>query len=108
MKAANYQTKTGAKNQLYRSISPLTSKMYYDEWWQGKNDVIDALCENGCNVDVWCENGGYRKNSDGVQWKEYKMEIECGSYKFSAILNCHAAGSVEDPFSKYDMSFILN
>lgn len=108
MKASLYQTKRSAKNQLYRTISPLTSHKFSDESWQGVSQVIAALKEEGCEVDTRVENGGYRRNSSGTMWKEYLMDIQCGSYTFTAILNCHAAGSVEDPFDRYDMTFILN
>lgn len=108
MKAAERQTKRAAKNQLYRVISPLTSHLYSDDDWSGVRSIESALEEEGCDVTTWCEGTGYRSNRDGQQWKEYKMEVKCGSYQFDAILNCHFAGTLDNPYARYDMCFILN
>ena len=108
MKASLYQTKQSAKKQLYRTISPLTSHLYHDDDWSGVRSIEAALAEEGCEVTTWCNGTGYRSNREGQQWKEYLMEIQCGSYHFDAILNCHFAGTMENPYAKYDMSFILN
>ena len=107
MKASCYKTRKAALGKIYRTIAPLTGKLYYDTYWKGVNDIIDALLTEVDEVTTWCENGGYRKNSEGKKWKEYRMEIECGKHKFEAVLNCYAAGSVEDPFSRYDMTIII-
>ena len=108
MKASLYQTKRSAKNQIYRHISSLTSHLYSDDDWRGVCAIEAALADEGCEVTTWCEGTGYRSNRDGQQWKEYRMDIWCGSYHFDAILNCHFAGTFENPYEKYDMSFILN
>lgn len=108
MKASLYQTKQSAKKQLYRTISPLTSHLYTDEDWSGVRSIEAALAEEGCEVCTRVENGGYRSNNDGQIWKEYLMDIQCGSYTFSAILCCNFSGTMENPYAKYDMSFILN
>ena len=107
MKASDYKTRKRALAKLYYATRKLTAKSYFDTYWKGVNDIIDALLAEGCEVTTWCENGGYRRNSEGTQWKEYKMEIVCGKYEFEAVLNCHAAGSVEDPFDRYDMTLII-
>lgn len=108
MIAALYQTKQSAKKALYRAISPLTSRLYHDEDWSGVRSIEAALAEEGCEICTRCEGTGYRSNSEGQMWKEYLMDIQCGSYTFSAILCCNFAGTMENPYAKYDMSFILN
>ena len=50
------------------------------------------------------------------QWKQYKVEIyknpldsnEKPEPFMIGTLNCHAAGSVKDPFDAYDMSFCIS
>lgn len=107
MKASCYKTRKAALGKIYRTTATLTGKLYYDTYWKGVNDIIDALLTEVDEVTTWCENGGYRNNADGTQWKEYKMEIVCGKFTFNAVLNCHAAGSMEDPFDRYDMSLVI-
>ena len=42
------------------------------------------------------------------EWKEYKVELETQEgIKLEGTLSCHAAGSVSDPFDKYDMSLVM-
>ena len=46
------------------------------------------------------------------KWKQYEVEIFLKKQKDEPImigtLNCHAAGTIEDPFKTYDMSFVLS
>lgn len=98
-----------------------TGKFYKDTNWAGvvkvKEDIMNALhglyskTKHDYNCSIGTENGGYRKNDDGTQWKEYKVCLYLGKQEepfMTGTLNCHAAGSVEDPFGMYDMSFIIN
>ena len=106
--------------------------MYRDSSWDGvravRQDVQTALDKLNSSrnddyqyeVSIAPDNGGYRKSDDGMsQWKQYKVEIYKvnKNYKMDeeypepfmlGTLNCHAAGSVEDPFDAYDMSFCIS
>ena len=53
------------------------------------------------------------------QWKQYKVELYKVHKDFNTdeeypkpftigTLNCHAAGTVQDPFAAYDMSFCIS
>ena len=108
--------------------SGVTGKLYRDESWEGVR-AVKKICANALKnlnnkldgfkyeIIIAPDNGGYRKSNDGMsQWKQYKVEI----YKNSTdskehpepfmigTLNCHAAGSVKDPFDAYDMSFCIS
>ena len=87
--------------------------------WYGGNDcgkktnIEDAFKtiknpEHEYEVSIAPDNGGYRKSKDGMsQWKQYKVEIYVKGAEqpfMGGTLNCHAAGTVEDPFETYDMS----
>lgn len=111
------------KNTIYKELQKnnTTGKFYRDDYWAGvdkvREDVMNALHSlyNKTKHDYTCEitakNGGYRKNNDGTQWKEYEVSIYLNKKEepfMTGILNCHAAGTIEDPFSMYDMSFIIN
>lgn len=97
-------------NLLYKTIerSGLTSQLFNDDYWLGK----DKICELIENIDgvtdfkITVDNGGYRQNKDGdAHWKEYKLLIEFENLiVINGILNCHGAGTIEDPFSRYDIT----
>ena len=106
---------TRIKNRIYKAISPLTSRLYKDEDWSGVATVLAsirmALSELSESLDlrVSVEDGGYRENN-GAHWKEYCLSVvdESSDKKMLAgHLNAHGAGSVEDPFSRYDMTVVL-
>ena len=121
-------------NAIYNKLdsTKVTGHLYRDESWEGvklvRKDVNDALEElnsklnDGCRYEasIAADNGGYRKSNDGMsQWKQYKVEIYKVKKELSAdeeypepfiigTLNCHAAGTVKDPFDAYDMSFCIS
>lgn len=100
-------------NRAYRVVEPYTGHLYSDSGWQGVDEIIDALENAGYETSVSVENGGYRNSlggntlfaGDGVSyWKEYKLHIEKDGMAADGRINCHAAGTVEDVFSAYDMT----
>lgn len=101
-------TKRRLINVVYKATQQLTSRLYNDDHWQGVNDVRDALGKLGIESDIYPIDGGYRQNKDGdAFWKEYQVQFQYGGVVVNGILNCHAAGSVEDPFDRYDMTLQL-
>jgi hypothetical protein len=106
------------KNRIYKLTSELTSHIYSDENWRGVYDVCDAIEDAGYEVEVTVKDGGYRNSLGGntlytgkhdvSYWKEYLLTITSeDGVTLEGHLNCHAAGSVEDPFDRYDMSLVL-
>lgn len=108
--------------------SGVTGKLYRDESWEGVR-AVNKVCSNALKnlnnkldgfkyeIIIAPDNGGYRKSNDGMsQWKQYKVEIyknpidskEHPEPFMIGTLNCHAAGSIKDPFDAYDMSFCIS
>lgn len=108
--------------------SGVTGKLYRDESWEGVR-AVKKICANALKnlnnkldgfkyeIIIAPDNGGYRKSNDGMsQWKQYKVEIyknptdskEHPEPFMIGTLNCHAAGSIKDPFDAYDMSFCIS
>lgn len=107
------------QNAIYKQLQKTgtTGKFYKDDNWEGvglvKKDIEDAFDSiknpnHEYEVSIAPDNGGYRKSKDGLsQWKQYKIEIYVKGNEepfMFGTLNCHAAGTVDDPFSMYDMS----
>ena len=111
--------KKKVQNAIYKQLEKngTTGKFYKDEAWEGvglvKKDIEAAFKniknpEHEYEVSIAPDEGGYRKSKDGMsQWKQYKVEIYVKGAEIpfmGGTLNCHAAGTVEDPFDMYDMS----
>ena len=102
-------SKRTAINRIYKVTQKITGGIYRDDNWQGVRMVVDAIKSLGYQIGLGAKDGGYRKSSDGMsQWKEYQVDIDTPEgFNIQGTLNCHAAGSVEDPFDRYDMSLVL-
>lgn len=103
------------KNRIYKAVSPMTSHLYKDEDWSGVASVFKAMrvvlanLSESLDLRVSVEDGGYRENN-GAHWKEYLLSIvdeTTGKKMVAGHLNAHAAGTIADPFDRYDMSVVL-
>lgn len=102
------------KNKVIKKIYDLTkgftSRLYNDDYWKGVDDIRKAISSISDIKEtlIYPINGGYRTSKDGMsQWKEYEVELTGEDFVIKGTLNCHAAGSVDDPFDKYDMSLVI-
>lgn len=101
-------TKRRLMNVVYKTTAPFTSRLYNDDHWQGVDDIRNSLAELNIETNIYPIDGGYRQNKTGdAFWKEYQVQLQYGGVVVNGILNCHAAGSVEYPFDRYDMSLQL-
>ena len=111
--------KKKVQNAIYKQLGKTntTGHYYHDDAWEGvslvRKDIEDAFKtiknpEHEYEVSIAPDAGGYRTSKDGLsKWKQYKVEIYVkGSERpfMGGMLNCHAAGTVDDPFDTYDMS----
>ena len=104
-------TKQTIKNRIYSKINKLglTSHIYHDNYWLGVTEIMNAINSVDGVIESYysTNNGGYRQNSDGVQWKEYLVTIDTEQGEIKGGLNAHASGVAEDPFSRYDVNLVL-
>lgn len=110
-------------NQIYRIVKKygIDSKVYHDENWQAISDYYRAISSLGCevemkpcghieNIDSMESDGGYCDYAeDGMpRSKQYAVKImfEDGM-NIDGYIKCMAAGTMEDPFSRYDTCIVL-
>ena len=110
-------------NQIYRIVKKygIDSKVYHDEDWQAISDYYRAISSLGCevemkpcghieNIDSMKSDGGYCDyGEDGMpRSKQYAIKImfEDGM-NIDGYIKCMAAGTMEDPFSRYDTCIVL-
>ena len=121
-KSIKASDKRKIQNIIYKQLEKTgtTGRFYHDDAWEGvglvKKDIEDAFkniknAPHEYEVSIAPDDGGYRKSKDGMsQWKQYKVEIFVKGAELpfmGGTLNCHAAGTVDDPFDTYDMSLCI-
>ena len=110
-------------NQIYRIVKKygIDSRLYSDEHWQAVEDYYKAIESLGCEVEMKpCgdirhidsleSDGGYCDYAeDGMpRSKQYAVKIKYDDgMSVDGYIKCMAAGTVSDPFSKYDTCIVL-
>ena len=110
-------------NQIYRIVKKygIDSKLYSDSGWQAISDYYRAISSLGCEVEMKpCGNlshadsiesdGGYCDYAeDGMpRSKQYAIKITFqDGMAINGYIKCMAAGTVQDPFSRYDTCIVL-
>lgn len=102
-------------NHIYREISDMTSHIYRDDDWLAVDVLIRkirnvlSIINDDLKLIVSVHDDGYRTSKDGMsKCKEYALSIEIENKEIiGGTLTAHAAGSVTDPFDRYDMTVVL-
>lgn len=111
-------------NQIYRIVKKygIDSKIYNDDNWQAISDYYRAISSLGCEVDMKpcadlrhadssMSDGGYTDydSSDNMaRSKQYSIKITFeDGMSIDGYIKCMAAGTMEDPFSRYDTCIVL-
>lgn len=106
--------KRALKNTLYKALKPINGKYYSGENWQVVTDlkaIVEPLLPDNLALDLYCYNGGYHTSKDGTaKWKEYDFDIydyETNKDVLNGKITCSAAGTVENPFHRYDVTITM-
>lgn len=111
-------------NQIYRIVKKygIDSRLYSDEHWQAIEDYYRAISSLGYDVELKpCadvrhaesleSDGGYTdydENDHMPRSKQYYIKITSDDgMAIDGYIKCMAAGTVEDPFSRYDTCMVL-
>jgi hypothetical protein len=106
----NYQL-TLLINRLYTASKPYTTHSYSDMGWENAQAHIAALRTVKGVKDVISSAGVYYNYFAGTSpdinrpaYRKYDLTIETEYGTLEGQLICHSAGSVDDVFSRYDMT----
>lgn len=99
--------------KIYDATQQVRDGIKRDDNWAAVKDVFDAIKTNVPEVkfDVSVPDGGYSAvATDGMpRRKTYQINATTPEgYPIAGQLHCDAAGTVEDPFSAYDITLVLN
>lgn len=108
----NSQLKKKYINKIYKQINDLTSHIYRDDDWRMVSVVFDRIKQviyDDGELDIRVENGGYWKQiGEFPNYKEYRFTITLlNNVEINGSLKCHAAGTMEDTFSRYDITVTM-
>ena len=118
------KTMKGRINQIYKIVKMygIDSRLYSDDHWQAIEDYYRAITSLGCevemkpcgnlnNVDSMESDGGYcdyDPHDHMPRSKQYAIRIMfADGMAIDGYIKCMAAGTMEDPFSRYDTCIIL-
>lgn len=95
--------------RLYKFTEKFTKQLYTDENWENVSNILSEIEEfihYAGTLGVRVYNGGYWKPFGSFpNYKEYNLTIELfNGIEINGSLKCHAAGSMDDIFSKYDVT----
>lgn len=109
-------TRTKVRNFINNTWKTVSNSRFHDEDWSGFHSVIKYLQDSvdfkfgkdNVEISYFCENGGYRESKDGMSlWKEYIIKVYFkGKQIIKGYINCCACGTIQNPFSTYDMVFV--
>ena len=109
--AINGKSKQSARNFIYRIIGDLTKGFFRDEDWSNVNAIWKRLDEY--NIENNLVGTEYFKDERGeLAGKMFKFEVPFINNKgredvLHGTLTAHFSGTVQDPTSVYDISFVI-
>jgi len=92
-------TKQSAKNRIQKILSVNSTSIYSDDYWAQVSHIWECIRQHQAELII--NSAEYA--ADGMT-KTWKFEVKSAGYVFQGVLNAHAAGSVKDPFDRYDIS----
>ena len=106
---SNSSIKKMVINKLHKSLKGISSGLFRDESWQAVSEayhIMEQVIGGDGEVEMWVENGGYWKPlGEFPNYKAYKIRITLNNgIEIGGELKCHAAGSMEDTFDRYDVT----
>ena len=87
----------------------MENKLFFIEFIFYFIDIIKNVIGEEGEVDVTVKNGGYWKGvGETPNYKEYLLKINMNNgMEINGSLKCHSAGTMEDPFDRYDITITL-
>jgi len=111
LEKSGYKLKHKYIDQIYKAIndSGITKRIYNDEHWQGYNEILRKLDELGFEVITGPANDQLHSNGYSIDGKEkcWTVNLKKDEVEINGNIRAFAAGSVEYPFDKYDITLTL-
>lgn len=112
-----------AKRTIIRTLAKetqaITAKFYNDSGWEGVNMLIERIRsiiagfgmidKHAYDVNITVSHEGYRRNESGQVWKEWNLNVDTeeGKEIIGGIITASPAGTMEDPWNRYDLTLQL-
>jgi len=112
---AKRKTIRAAQNYIYDNILPVIKGLFKDVYWEPIHRVFEILSsEMGMNVNFGARNDSYYQHGYSLDGKSKAWQFDAKyrnnfgkNIKLNGQIIAHAAGTVEDPMCRYDLTFQL-
>lgn len=100
------------QNRIYKIIQPYTSKRCRDDAWENVMELYNVIRNVDGVVDTELRAGVYhnyinKARPNDPAYRDYKLKVKTDFGILSGYIRCHAAGTMDDEFSTYDMTISL-
>lgn len=102
------------QNHIYNdpTVKAYTSKLCHDSAWQNVGALYQAIKNVDGIVDTSLSAGVYhnyinKERPNDPAYRDYKLKVKTDFGILSGYIRCHAAGTMDDEFSSYDMTISL-
>lgn len=111
--SSNWNKKQFWIRKIYKNTEPLIRGLHKDDNWSSVYKIFDFWKEHLPELDfnITVPDGGYSGRSENGMPSRKSYQITVTTPEGLTIvgqLHCDAAGTIEDPFSAYDMTLLLN
>ena len=96
-------TKRTLKNRINTILTDSTKGFHVDNRWQPVHATWNALRDAGYDVEIEPAEYGWDDKNEPTH-KVWRYTVTAEKYTFRGVLTAHAAGTVEDPMARYDIS----
>lgn len=101
------------RDSIYRLSQKQFNYMCHDDAWQNVGKFISAIknLEGVTDVSTWhgvYHNYLHSASVNSSPYRTYKILVETPFGDLGGQITCSAAGTMEDPFSTYDMNIIID
>jgi hypothetical protein len=97
-------TKQKAQNDAYKILGPSINGFFTDTDWSNIRATYKKLQDNNWKVDhLGVDDKDYRTDGGTKRWKMNLLHPS--GRELTGVVTAYAAGTVKDPWSRYDMTF---
>lgn len=99
-------TKQKAQNDAYKILGDSIKGFFRDTDWSGARSVFKKLQDSGFKIDhLGVDDSGYKLTGGYKRWRTNLLHPS--GRELNCTVTAHSAGEISDPYSRYDLSVVI-